>query len=172
MLRTHRSLKAYCVTLWWRWKMSFFIFTSNGAPVGWNWQGKIEALGEKPVPVPLCSPQIPHGLTLDRTRTIFKVYFHKHYQGNVLLNYEIFTKSVIITELIKIDFFVSWDLFYFPPLKSDTFQLCLQENYKFNHQYCNNLINYHEWRRGRLAHQYCSHLAGSFLAAATTTTTT
>jgi hypothetical protein len=25
-------------------------------------------LGEKPVPVPLCPPQIPHGLTRDRTR--------------------------------------------------------------------------------------------------------
>jgi hypothetical protein len=47
-LRTHRSLKASCATLWWRWKMiSFFIFTSNGAPVEWNWQGKTEVLGEK-----------------------------------------------------------------------------------------------------------------------------
>jgi hypothetical protein len=27
------------------------------------WQGKTEELGEKPVPVPLCPPQIPHGLT-------------------------------------------------------------------------------------------------------------
>jgi hypothetical protein len=26
-------------------------------------QGKTEELGEKPVPVPLCPPQIPHGLT-------------------------------------------------------------------------------------------------------------
>jgi hypothetical protein len=25
-------------------------------------------LGEKPVPVPLCPPQISHGLTRDRTR--------------------------------------------------------------------------------------------------------
>jgi hypothetical protein len=24
------------------------------------WQGKTEELGEKPVPVPLCPPQIPH----------------------------------------------------------------------------------------------------------------
>jgi hypothetical protein len=42
---------------------SFFyrVFTSNGAPVEWNWQGKTEALGEKPVPVPLCPPQTPHG---------------------------------------------------------------------------------------------------------------
>jgi hypothetical protein len=31
----------------------------------WNWQWKTEELGEKPVPVPLCPPQIPHGLTRD-----------------------------------------------------------------------------------------------------------
>jgi hypothetical protein len=45
----------------------FCPFPSNGAPVEWNWQGKTEVLGEKPVPVPLCPPQIPHGLTRDRT---------------------------------------------------------------------------------------------------------
>jgi hypothetical protein len=32
------------------------------ATVEWYWQGKTEELGEKPVPVPLCPPQIPHGL--------------------------------------------------------------------------------------------------------------
>jgi hypothetical protein len=32
------------------------------------WRGKTEELGEKPVPVPLCPPQIPHGLTRARTR--------------------------------------------------------------------------------------------------------
>jgi hypothetical protein len=31
-------------------------------------QGKTEELGEKPVPVPLCPPQILHGLTRARTR--------------------------------------------------------------------------------------------------------
>jgi hypothetical protein len=31
--------------------------------VEWYWQGKTEGLWEKPVPVPLCPPQIPHGLT-------------------------------------------------------------------------------------------------------------
>jgi hypothetical protein len=36
--------------------------------VEWNWQGKTEVLREKPVPVPLCPPQIPHRLTRDRTR--------------------------------------------------------------------------------------------------------
>jgi hypothetical protein len=41
----------------------FCHFPSNGAPVEWNWQGKTEVLGEKPVPVPLCPPQIPHALT-------------------------------------------------------------------------------------------------------------
>jgi hypothetical protein len=30
--------------------------------------GESEKLGEKPVPVPLCPPQIPHGLTRARTR--------------------------------------------------------------------------------------------------------
>jgi hypothetical protein len=38
------------------------------ATVEWYWQGKIEELGEKPVPVPLCPPQIPHGSTRARTR--------------------------------------------------------------------------------------------------------
>jgi hypothetical protein len=46
----------------------FCPFPSNGAPVEWYWQGKTEVLGEKPVPVQFCPPQIPHGLTRDRTR--------------------------------------------------------------------------------------------------------
>jgi hypothetical protein len=33
------------------------------AKVEWYWQGKTEELGEKPVLVPLCPPQIPHGPT-------------------------------------------------------------------------------------------------------------
>jgi hypothetical protein len=40
----------------------FLSFRSNGA------QKKTEVLGEKPVPASLCPPQIPHGLTRDRTR--------------------------------------------------------------------------------------------------------
>jgi hypothetical protein len=38
------------------------------ATVEWYWQGKTEEPGEKPVPVPLCPPQMPHGLTQARTR--------------------------------------------------------------------------------------------------------
>jgi hypothetical protein len=48
--------------------ISFFVFPYNRAPVEWNCQGKTELLVEKPVPVPLCPSQIPHGLTRDRTR--------------------------------------------------------------------------------------------------------
>jgi hypothetical protein len=32
-------------------------------------RGETEELGEKPVPAPLCPPQIPHELTRDRTRS-------------------------------------------------------------------------------------------------------
>jgi hypothetical protein len=45
-----------------------FVFPCNGAPVEWNWQEKTKVLGEKPVAVPLCPPQIPYGLAHDRTR--------------------------------------------------------------------------------------------------------
>jgi hypothetical protein len=38
------------------------------ATVEWYWQGKTEELWEKPVPVSLCPPQIPHGLTRVWTR--------------------------------------------------------------------------------------------------------
>jgi hypothetical protein len=39
------------------------------ATVEWYWQGKTEELGEKPVPVPLCPPQIRHRLTRASGRT-------------------------------------------------------------------------------------------------------
>jgi hypothetical protein len=42
-------------------------FPSNGAPMEWNWQGKPEVIGEKPAPVRLYPPQIPHGLIRDGT---------------------------------------------------------------------------------------------------------
>jgi hypothetical protein len=38
---------------------------SSGAMI---WQGKTEELGDKPVPVPLCSLQTTHGLTWEWTR--------------------------------------------------------------------------------------------------------
>jgi hypothetical protein len=46
----------------------FFVLPCNGASVEWNWQVKTEVLGEKPVPVPLCPPQIPYGLTRNGSR--------------------------------------------------------------------------------------------------------
>jgi hypothetical protein len=36
------------------------------ATVEWYWQGKTEELEEKPDPMPLCPPQVQHGLTLKR----------------------------------------------------------------------------------------------------------
>jgi hypothetical protein len=66
ILRTHCSLRAYCATLWWRW-LVFPVLSCKGTSVEWNWQGKTAVLGEKRVPVPLYPPQIPHGLTRDRT---------------------------------------------------------------------------------------------------------
>ena len=36
--------------------------------MGYCWQGKTEILGESPVQVLLCSPQISHGLSCDRSR--------------------------------------------------------------------------------------------------------
>jgi hypothetical protein len=49
MLRTHRSLEAYCVTLWWWWFVSV-IFPCNGAPVEWNWQGENRSTWGKTCP--------------------------------------------------------------------------------------------------------------------------
>jgi hypothetical protein len=69
MLRTHHSLKAFCATLWWRWRWAVFYQVIQVMEHQWNeidrgnWQ-----VGEKPVPVPLCPPQTPHGLTRVRTR--------------------------------------------------------------------------------------------------------
>jgi hypothetical protein len=63
-LRTHRSLKAYCVTLWWGEKWSVFLFLQV-MEHQWNEndRGKPKNSGEKAVPVLLCPPQIPHWLT-------------------------------------------------------------------------------------------------------------
>jgi hypothetical protein len=64
MLRKHLSLEAYCATLWWRWLVfSFFLVMEHR----WN-----EIDREEPKysgkNLPLCQPQIPHGLTRDRAR--------------------------------------------------------------------------------------------------------
>jgi hypothetical protein len=52
--------RAYCSSP--KWSMSM---ESHG---GMILTGKTEELGEKPVPVPLCPPQIQHGPTRARTR--------------------------------------------------------------------------------------------------------
>jgi len=44
----------------------------HGAPLEWYRQEKTKVLGEKPVPVPICSPQIPHGHVRDLTRNFAK----------------------------------------------------------------------------------------------------
>jgi hypothetical protein len=69
--RTHRSLEAYCATLWWRWREIWLVFSFfQVMEQRWNEidRGKSKYSGRKPVPVSLCPPQIPHGLTRDRTR--------------------------------------------------------------------------------------------------------
>jgi hypothetical protein len=66
MLQTHCSLEAYC-----RWLVFFSFFQVMEQLMEWNWWGKTKVLGGgggvKPAPVPLYPPQIPHGLTRDRT---------------------------------------------------------------------------------------------------------
>jgi hypothetical protein len=42
MLRTHRSLKAYCANPVMKMSSILPSCTSNGAPVEWNWQGKTD----------------------------------------------------------------------------------------------------------------------------------
>jgi hypothetical protein len=71
-LRTHCSLKTFA-TLWWRWRERWSVFFFSFFQVTehrWNEfdRGKPKYSGKKPVPVPLCPQQIPHGLTRDRTR--------------------------------------------------------------------------------------------------------
>jgi hypothetical protein len=48
MLRTHRSLKAYCATVVMKMKsnISFLIFPNNGAPMEWNWQSSWKNLSQ------------------------------------------------------------------------------------------------------------------------------
>jgi len=37
---------------------------------GWQWRGKSEVLWEKPVPLPLCAPQVPLGPTSGSSRAV------------------------------------------------------------------------------------------------------
>jgi hypothetical protein len=68
MLRTYRRLEGLLCNPMMKMMRIFLLFHFYGEPVEWNWQGKTEVLGEKPVPVPLCTPQISHGPTWDQTR--------------------------------------------------------------------------------------------------------
>jgi hypothetical protein len=45
-----------------------FYFSKYWSTSGMKLTGENQSTREKPVPVPLCPPQIPHGLTRDRTR--------------------------------------------------------------------------------------------------------
>jgi hypothetical protein len=62
-----RSREAYYAILWWRW-LVFSFFRVMGHRWNETDSGKPKYSGKKkPVPVPLCPQQIPHGLTRDRT---------------------------------------------------------------------------------------------------------
>jgi hypothetical protein len=65
-LRTQRSLEASCATLWWKWRW-WLLFFVLFLVMEHRWDEtdsvKPKYSGEKPVSVPLCPPQIPHGLT-------------------------------------------------------------------------------------------------------------
>jgi hypothetical protein len=70
-LLTHCGLEAYCATLMMKMKgkmISFLFF--QVIEHRWNEidREKPKYSGKKPVPVPLCPPQIPHELTRYRTR--------------------------------------------------------------------------------------------------------
>jgi hypothetical protein len=59
------ALRLIVQPLWWIWRWAVFLpsFTSNGAPVEWNWQGKTDS-SEKNLSQCLCPSQISHGLDL------------------------------------------------------------------------------------------------------------
>jgi hypothetical protein len=75
---THRSKEAVLfILLGWDdvcvlWPSSSLSFIPQmiyiWATVEWYWQGKTKELREKCVPVPLCPPQIPHGLNQAQTQ--------------------------------------------------------------------------------------------------------
>jgi hypothetical protein len=68
-LTSHWTAAAFTGLLFlpgWEWmngwmseKYFFLIYEKVEPTVEWYWHGKTEELGEKPVPVPLCPPQIP-----------------------------------------------------------------------------------------------------------------
>jgi hypothetical protein len=60
-LRTHRSLEAYCATLWW----IILVFFSFFREMEHQWN---EIDREKHIPVSLCPPQISHGLSRHRAQ--------------------------------------------------------------------------------------------------------
>jgi hypothetical protein len=77
----NRQDSVYAESIWYwpspRWEagdwhgqnlLLLFMSMRWGAQAEWQWQGKTDRLGEKPVAVPLCLPQIPHGLTQARFR--------------------------------------------------------------------------------------------------------
>jgi hypothetical protein len=62
MLRTHRSLEAYCATLWWRYlcrRFVSFVYPCRGALVKCNWHGRTEVLGGGSCPRPTLSTTNP-----------------------------------------------------------------------------------------------------------------
>jgi hypothetical protein len=65
------ALKLIVQPLWWRWRERWSVFFSFFQVIEHRWneidRGKPK-YSENRVPVPLCSPQIPHGPTRDRTR--------------------------------------------------------------------------------------------------------
>jgi hypothetical protein len=65
MLRTHRSLEAYCATLWWRWRERWSVFSFfQVMEHRWNENGR----GKPKYSGPLCPPHIPHRIIRDRNR--------------------------------------------------------------------------------------------------------
>jgi hypothetical protein len=80
--KSGRESAGLCLTWKWHWPsprweagdwhgqnlLLLFMSMRWGAQAEWQWGGKTDRLGEKPAAVPLCLPQIPHGLTQARFR--------------------------------------------------------------------------------------------------------
>jgi hypothetical protein len=89
----------------------FCPFSSNGTPVEWNWQRKTEVVGEKPVSVPLCPPQIPHGLNRDRNRA-------SAVGGRRLTAWAMVRPQCHLNTLVKGDLFLRSHLLWFDSVQS------------------------------------------------------